>query len=262
MFIKQVSQISELPTLPGVYFFYDRSGQLIYIGKSINIQKRVQQHFSGKDRKSQKLQFFTKRICYEGMGSELISLLYESHLIKEYHPIYNRSQRRKINQYGLFLHERSGYKALMIDKIKPETNAITVFSSLTEAKNTLFRITGKHKLCQKINGLYKTKNYCFQYQVKECYGACMSVEPVNSYNSRVEDFLKNANLEKLTKLVELQGRNDNETGLVYIENGAYKGFGFCPKGTPIDARLPYIKAYDDNRDIQRILQNYLQRVPL
>jgi len=41
-----------LPNSPGVYFFYDQKDTLVYVGKSIDIRKRVQQHFSGRDRKS------------------------------------------------------------------------------------------------------------------------------------------------------------------------------------------------------------------
>ena len=139
-----------------------KANKAIYIGKSINIQQRVKQHFSGKDRKSQKLQHFTDYVSYKLMGSELISLLYESHLIKKHHPIYNRSQRRKIYQYGLFLSNTNGYQALTIGKITAVSKVITTFSTLNEAKEMLFRITEKYQLCQKINGLYKTKSSCFQ----------------------------------------------------------------------------------------------------
>src|SRR5699024_1975787 len=115
--------IKDLPQEAGVYFFYDERDQLIYIGKSINIKKRVQQHFSSRDRKSKKIQLFTRRIESEVMGSELIALLHESDLIKKYQPIYNRSQRRSIYQYGLYLKDRDGYKGLSIEKTHPEKEA-------------------------------------------------------------------------------------------------------------------------------------------
>src|SRR5690606_28759094 len=152
------SQISNLPSLPGVYFFYDNENRLIYIGKSINIQKRVKQHFSGKDRKSFKIQLFTKKIAFEVTGSELIALLYESDLIKKNKPIYNRAQRRTLYQYGLYLNEGHGYKSLSIQKISNNDKELTTFTTLTEAKEALFKITEKYGLCQKLNGLYKSKS--------------------------------------------------------------------------------------------------------
>jgi DNA polymerase-3 subunit epsilon len=48
----------------------------------------------------------------------------------------------------------------------------TSFTSLQEGKNSLFRITDKYNLCQKIR-LYQTKAACFQYKIKECDGACI-----------------------------------------------------------------------------------------
>lgn len=249
--------IKNLPGTAGVYFFYDADDLLIYIGKSINIKKRVQQHFNGKDRKSIKIQLFTTRISYEVMGSELISLLYESDLIKKHQPIYNRSQRRSIYQYGLYVKEINGYKALVIDKITTDKEEINSFSTLKDAKKALFHITEKNKLCQKINGLYKSSSSCFQYHIKECDGACIGLESAESYNDRVDEFLSKITIDKFTRLFEVSGRTPNETGLVYIENGVYKGFGFCSKNTLLNQKLSFIKSFQDNKDVRRILIRHL-----
>lgn len=252
-----MEQINDLPELPGVYFFYDHVDNLIYIGKSIRIRSRVKQHFSGKDRKSLKIQQKTKRIAFEIMGSELIALLYESDLIKKHQPLYNRSQRRIVYQYGLYLEEQGGYKSLRIGKITTEGNEVTCFSSLTEAKNTLYRITEHYGLCQKINGLYKTTNTCFQYYIKSCKGACIGKEPADLYNTRVDEFLNKTIIDRFTHLFEVPGRNENEKGLVYIENGVYKGFGFCSTDQVESDYLNFITPYPDNRDVRRILMRHL-----
>jgi len=242
-----------------VYFFYDKEDRVIYIGKSINIQKRVKQHFSGKDRKSFKIQLFTKKIVFEVTGSELIALLYESDLIKKNKPIYNRAQRRTLYQYGIYLNEVHGYKSLSIQKINNNDEELTSFTTLTEAKEALFKITEEYGLCQKINGLYKSKSACFQYQIKACNGACLSLEPIGSYNQRVDVFINHNFPKKHTQLCKLPGRKENEIGLVYIENGVYKGFGFCPGDTPEGQLLEFISFRQDNRDIRRILMRYLVR---
>lgn len=252
---------TDIPNTPGVYFFYDEKDTLIYIGKSINIRKRIQQHFSGKDRKSIKIQLFTKRVSFEVMGSELIALLYESDLIKKHQPLYNRSQRRTIYQYGLYLNEdKNGYKTLQIDKIKLKNEEITSFSTVKEAKDYLFRITEKYNLCQKLNGLYKTSSYCFQYHIKECNGACMERESPKLYNQRVEEFLNRTKLKKFTKLFNVEGRNKNEIGLVYIENGIYKGFGYCSLDTPKKDWKHHISPRQDNKDVRRILMRYVTQI--
>ena len=246
----------DLPTSPGVYYFFDKRDNLVYIGKSIDIRKRVQQHFSGKDRKSVKIQIHVCRVSFEVMGSDLIALLYESELIKLHQPLYNRSQRRTIYQYGLYRKDIGGYIGLGINRISLDEEAITSFTSVREAKETLYRITEKYGLCQKINGLYRTAGPCFQYQIKICKSACLGLEPVIDYNERVNTFLKSRTIGKFTRLFEVTGRNENEIGLVYIENGVYNGFGFCPKTTRKDKKS-FITSREDNKDVRRILIRHL-----
>ena len=249
--------IQELPDLPGVYFFYNKRDELVYIGKSIRIRKRVLQHFQGKDRKSLKIQRTVKRIAYELMGSELVALLYESDLIKLHQPLFNRAQRRTLYQYGLYLQEENGYKILCVDAIREGGNEIASFSSMREAKNALYRITENYELCQKLNRLYKTRYACFQYQIRSCHGACIGREDPESYNRRVDRFLHGHSFERFTQLFEVQGRNEGEKGLVYVEQGVYKGFGFCPKDTPEERFLQHIDHRADNKDVRRILMRYL-----
>ncbi len=249
--------IEQLPEIAGGYFFYGDQERLLYIGKSINIKKRVLQHFSGKDRKSLKIQMFTQKITFEPMGSELIALLHESDLIKKHQPIYNRAQRRTLYPYGLYLGETNDYKSLVVQKIIPGKDELMAFSSMKEAKNALFKITENHHLCQKINELYKTKDACFQYQIKECDGACIGLESTDSYNQRVVTFIEQLHIKKFTRILEMVGRHENEKGLVYIENDVYKDFGFCPSTTNKNTFLDFIEYKQDNKDIRRILIRYL-----
>ena len=248
--------IQALPNTAGVYYFYGAQDQLLYVGKSIHIKKRVQQHFTAKDRKSLKIQHFTTRIHYEVMGSELVSLLYESALIKKHQPLYNRSQRRTIYTYGLYENEQHGYKQLLLQKSTTDKEELIGFSSLNEGKTALFRFTEKHRLCQKINGLYHSTGSCFQFQIKECNGACIGKELPADYNKRVLALVNDLNLQNRTHLFELTGRTAEEIALVYIEKGVYKGFGFCPTTTKKEDRLLYITPYQDTKDARRILKQY------
>jgi len=255
-FIENI-EIHNLPQIPGVYFFYNDKNDLVYIGKSINIYKRVQQHFKGKDRKSIKIQNQVKYIRFEETGSELIALLHESELIKIHKPIFNRAQRKTHLYYGLYLKNVDGYLGLHIQKITDDKDVITTFSSLNEAKETLFKITEYYFLCQKINNLYQTNSACFGYQVKMCFGACVQKEKPELYNKRVMKFIENNVLEKFTKFFVLPGRNPKEIGIVYIENGTYKGFGFCKARTRKENYIKHIQPKQDNKDARRILIRYI-----
>lgn len=251
------TMIQGLPDLPGVYFFYTQHDELVYIGKSVHIRKRVLQHLHGKDLKSRRIQRTVTRITYELMGSELIALLYESDLIKRYQPLYNCSQRRTIDRFGLYIQYENGFKALRIEHNQEDGNEIATFAGMTEAKNTLYRLTEKYKLCQKINGLYKTRSACFHYQLKSCYGACIGKETPESYNQRADKFLHEHRFERFTKLFEVEGRSAAEKGLVYIEKGIYMGFGFCAQNTPQNSLLKHITYRADNKDVRRILMRHL-----
>ena len=98
-------------------------------------------------------------VIVEASGSELIALLKEGEEIKINKGIYNRAQRKSIFQYALYMHKNeAGYLALSVEKADGRKKEITSFTTLQEGRNALFKITEKHNLCQKINGLYITKN--------------------------------------------------------------------------------------------------------
>jgi len=254
------SLIHSLPKECGVYIIYNLDNEIIYIGKSINIRKRLVQHFASTEVKELKLKSNTHRIEWELTGSELIALLRESELIKQHLPIFNRAQRRQRYFYALYdEYTKEGYNALIVSKIQTGREELTTFSSAMEAKNMLYAVTEKYMLCQKINGLYPSKNQCFQYTIKQCNGACINIEPVTIYNERVESFLQKVRLPKGEFLIEVEGRNKDEKGIVLVKNGMYKGFGFAPKNLrSIISLKKYIDEKDDNRDVRRIIMRHLR----
>ena len=158
MLPKLLDIIEKLPSKTGVYYIHNEKGDLIYIGKSKNIKKRVNQHFTGVNSKSKKIQRDVFDVSFEETGSELIALLKESEEIKINKPIYNRAQRKSIFNFAMYSHlDENGYLALKIEKSDGRKKEITSFVSLQEGKNLLFKITATHELCQKINGFVRNK---------------------------------------------------------------------------------------------------------
>jgi DNA polymerase III subunit epsilon len=207
MLPKLLDIVEALPSKTGIYYIHNENGDLIYIGKSKNIKKRVNQHFTGTNSKSKKIQRDVYAVTYEETGSELIALLKESEEIKVNKPIYNRAQRKSIFQYALYsFKDEKGYLALRVEKADGRKKEITSFTSLQEGKNALFRITEKYHLCQKINGLYETKNACFQYKIKECNGACIDEESPEIYNEKVKEFLAENSFENQNMVIVDRGR--------------------------------------------------------
>lgn len=257
-------QIDALPDAAGVYYFYDEKGEVIYVGKSINIRKRVVSHFTI-DLKSKKSIEFKNRIAdisYELTGSELVALLYESDEIKRLKPSYNRQQRRSVFSSGIYVYlDQNGYKRLTYNKVTLGQYPIIALSNHFKAKNFLFHKVAKFNLCQKLCDLYKTNGACFDYQVHQCQGACLGLEPPESYNARVDQAIESLQYEHDTFVVIGKGRIAGEKSVVGVLNGRYLGFGFIDESfsaTGFESFKEVIKPYLDNKDVQQIIRGYLR----
>ena len=260
---KLLDIVENLPSKTGIYYIHNEKGDLIYIGKSKNIKKRVNQHFTGTSSKSKKIQRDVFAVTFEETGSELIALLKESEEIKINKPVYNRAQRKSIFQWALYASKDAlGYLRLSVEKADGRKKELTSFTSLMEGKNALFRITEKYQLCQKLNGLYESKTACFQYKIKECKGACIEKEKVEDYNCRVEEFMKNMQFENDNMVIVDKGRSIEERSAVLIENGVYKGYCFFDLNyqiTNVEVLKNIIIPMQSNRDTKTIIQLYLRK---
>lgn len=260
---KLLDIVESLPSKTGIYYIHNEKGDLIYIGKSKNIKKRVNQHFTGTTYKCKKIQLEVYAVTFEETGSELIALLKESEEIKINKPIYNRSQRKTIFQWALYaVKDENGYLSLRLQKADGRKKEITSFVSVQEGKNALFKITDQYNLCQKINGLYDTKNACFKYKIKECDGACVGEISPEEYNERVHEFIESNLFENENMVIIDRGRSLQERSAVMIENGIYKGYCFFDLNyqiTNIEVLKNIIVPMQNNRDTRNIIQGYLRK---
>ncbi len=253
---------SKLPSAPGIYYFHDENGKLLYIGKSKNIHSRVLSHFQNSSTsKAIEMRSNTASISYEETGSELIALLLESDEIKKHKPIYNRLQRRTSYKYGLYsFYTQAGYHVLQVEKIKTTGKPHTVCGSFDEALVMVHKLAAKHNLCQKLCGLYQNHGACFQHSIKQCNGACIGEEPAEAYNLRVEKALAEFHHKWTDMAIFDHGRNEDEISVVLIENNTYAGFGWMSKDDSVESPVQIkdaIKTYPDNRDVQQIIKGFL-----
>ncbi len=255
-----------LPEESGVYYLRNDQNQVIYIGKSKNIRKRVLSHLSNNgSRRSIELKESIAGIDYELTGSELVALLVESSEIKKHIPRYNRAQKRKTMQYGLYSQkDEKGYYRLSIEKTANRINQSpeTCFKNKAEAKAILSRLIERHWLCQKLCGMYDTDGACFHYGIRQCNGACIGKEPADIYNKRVMKALSAFYYQQKNMLIIDKGREEHEKSVIQLENGKYIGFGFLNTETSylqMEDITDCIRIYEDNRDVQQIIRTYLNR---
>jgi DNA polymerase-3 subunit epsilon len=260
---KLLDIVSKLPAKTGVYYIHNEKGNLIYIGKSRNIKKRINQHFTGTSTKCKKIQAEVFTVTYDETGNELVALLKESEEIKINKPIYNRAQRKSIFELALYAEkDEKGYINLKLQKADGRKKEITSFTSIQEGKNALFRITSHYNLCQKLTGLYSTKTNCFQYSIKECDGACLGAISPEEYNARVQAFIEKNSFENQNMVLIDKGRSISERSAVLIENGIYKGYAFYDLNYQIhniEILRNIIIPMQNNRDTKSIIQGHIRK---
>lgn len=260
---KLLDIVESLPSKTGTYYIHNEKSELIYIGKSRNIKKRINQHFTGTTTKCKKIQAEVFTVTYDETGSELIALLKESEEIKINKPILNRAQRKTIFQWALYSeYDNNGYLNLKLQKADGRKKEITSFTTLQEGKNTLFRIASEYHLCQKLTGLYITKSECFQYKIKECDGACTGKISALVYNERVQSYIDKNSFENQNMVLIDRGRTINERSAILIENGIYKGYAFYDLNyqiNNIEILRNIIIPMQNNRDTRNIIQSHIRR---
>lgn len=254
--------IEALPEACGVYYFTDKKGFVVYIGKSINIKSRAKQHFSKQSLKTDKLFQKVANISYEVTGSELASLLKESKEIKEVQPEINRAQKTKHYNYAVVVGlDKSGYKMYKVVKADKTDEALSFYGSRKSALGHIEQIGEAFQLCHKINKVDRSKNTCFNYEVLKCQGACIGEEPPYLYNERFEESVPFVNrlFEENFVLTEL-GRTPDERAVFLVENGHYRGYGYVDVDDShygIEELKECIKYEAINPEADLILRNYM-----
>jgi len=258
-----ISKIDSIPEEPGIYYFYNEEGDLIYIGKSRNLQQRISTHLSNNaTNRAMEMRDMIADIYWELTGSELIALLRESFEIKDNKPIYNRAQRRSSFQWGIFIFtDDDGYLNFRHELIDSDESPLSVFTSKEKAKSKLIRLVETYDLCQKLAGLYETSGPCFQHHVGICKGACCGKESVKDYNKRAMQAAEEFVFTHRNFFIIDKGRDEDERCAVKVINGKYNGYGYFEinnMGFGLEAVHECIQPSPDNRDIQVILKHYLK----
>jgi DNA polymerase-3 subunit epsilon len=263
-----LERIHKLPETAGVYYFYNVYGHVIYVGKSINIKKRVMQHFGKMDAKSDKMIAKVADINFEETGSELVAMLFESNEIKALQPEINRAQKTITYPYFLYCYENeNGYICLNWDKSSVKTRAnkkiLNHFSSKFSVRSQLLSVTEQLNLCACLTGINDMENSCFYQQTGSCHGAKLGLEDSQDYNERAE-----IAVEILTKQFDQnffileKGRNADEKSIVLIEDGHYRGYGYISEEYAVfdeNSWKSLIKYLPTNPECNQIIIQWLDK---
>ena len=120
---RQIDIVEKMPSETGVYYIYNKEGELIFLGKSKNIKSRINKHFTKDGKKPRQLQKETRKVTFELTGSELIALLKENEELQRNRPRYNHWQDRfegkltaSSNGHSSEFEKLEGKNLLIVDK--------------------------------------------------------------------------------------------------------------------------------------------------
>ena len=262
-----VEQIKKLPNQPGVYYFHDEKGKVIYVGKAKNLCKRVNSHFANNNPAKQKQEFLRKihDISYQTCGTELMAFILESVEIKKLWPQQNRSQKRLEQTYALYSFEdRNNYLRLAIEKKNKTLQPLYTFNLLAEGHNLLRKLCTQFKLCPKLCFLQTSAATCTGVEANTCAGACEYKELPAEYNHKVRQCLSYLNNELPTFALMDTGLQHQQLSCILMEKGRFYGMGYLPGDCTvqsIDELKNYLTPYSENDYIRGLIYQHALRFP-
>ncbi|WP_214227623.1 exonuclease domain-containing protein [Pedobacter sp. B4-66] len=261
------SEVDKLPLSPGVYYFKDQKGKVIYIGKAKSLKKRVCSHFTGNSTTKQRQDFLKDiySVDFEICGTELMAFILEASEIKKLWPENNRALKRFEQKYSLFAFEdQKGYIRLGIDKFKKNTPVLYSFNTILEGHNLLKALIKEHLLCEKLCFIQKNRQCCTAHEEGKCAGACLGKESAAAYNVRVKYAIDDLKLMLPTFAVIDKGRTEDEQSCLLVEQGKFYGMGYISHYTDInepEQLKSALQPYPSNDYILHMIMAHTEQFP-
>lgn len=198
---KQDLAVFGLPDAPGVYFFRDQDGAILYIGKATSLKDRVRSYFNPDLMETRGLRLVSmvtlaKTVTFQETGSVLEALLLESKLIKEHGPVYNAKEKDNKSFTCVVITKESFPRVLTMrirdyEKKFTKKDALAVYgpfaslSQLREAMKIIRKMFPYRDTCDLGSG-----KPCFNAQIKLCPGVCVGMITEEDYKKNITNIRK------------------------------------------------------------------------
>ena len=209
-------ELKKMPDTPGVYLMHNKHDDVIYVGKAINLKRRVSSYFRQSTKKSLKIQSMVTQIVrfeYILTDSELEALILECNLIKEYRPKYNTMlMDDKTYPYVMVTTSENYPRIVMARRMKKDGNKyFGPFTSGGAVRDTIDLLQKMYHIrsCRKSIIVKHDENYkansnntatkeiptvngrpCLYYHMGQCGGACQGYISVEEYKENVNKAIK------------------------------------------------------------------------
>jgi DNA polymerase-3 subunit epsilon len=255
---------AQLPVSPGVYYFHDNKGKVMYVGKAKNIKKRVNSHFSNNSDGRQRQDFlrYIYSISFKSCGTELMASILEAAEIKRLWPIFNQAQKTQEDVYGIFMYEdQKGYLRLVIDKKRRHSKPVCSFHNKVDVHNFLKKLLQRFRLCPRLCYIQSDQETCIGIIEEYCNGACEGLEEAGVYNTRVREALASL-ANKSSYILFDKGVEENQLSCIMVEKGSLVSIGFVPvhlKNGDFSAVRQCLEPLKENSVIRHLLSRYAEQ---
>jgi DNA polymerase-3 subunit epsilon len=251
-----------LPEKPGVYYFYNREKKVVYVGKAVNLKKRVASHFSGHSVNSQRQHFLRDihGISFEVCATELMALLLECSEIKKLWPAYNKALKRFESKFGLYVYEaRSGYKYLAIGKVGKFQACVQSFGQEYDGIILLRYLADQfgldHRFCK--YGRAQQGEFFQKPDFSE-------LPDVAHHNNQVEKALEFLTQNRPSFAIVDKGRSSDERSCVWVQDGYFYGMGYIAHDLGFEDPLQlreHVTRYKSNQYLMQLIQTFAKKNP-
>lgn len=239
-----------LPQTAGIYLFKNSQDKIIYVGKAINLKKRVISHFTGNNSSLRRQQFINeiRHIEFKESGTELMALLMECDYIKRLWPKYNRALKKYDPKYGLWCYEdQNGYLRLSIGQIRKNTQPVFYFNSVLESTQFLHKLIQDYQLTI---GLCQFFNPTAIPLIDRIQTKNLELPDQEVYNKRVNEAINNLDNQQKTFVIVDKGRIETENSFVYFKQNKLHAIGF------FDQELSFTHIEEIITQEQLVFSNY------
>ncbi|AEM74607.1 excinuclease ABC subunit UvrC [Caldicellulosiruptor acetigenus] len=190
-------KLSNLPTSPGVYIMKDENGNVIYVGKAVNLRNRVRQYFQNSQDMPPKTKLMVKKIKdldYIVTDNEVEALILECNLIKEYRPKYNVLLRDDKNYQYIKITNEMFPRLVTTRKVEkdgsryfgPYVSGYSVKQTVELLKSLFMLRTCKKKFPDQLG----KGRPCLNFHIEKCLGVCKGDVSEEEYQKLVDRAVK------------------------------------------------------------------------
>ena len=240
-------QLKILPDKPGVYIMHDVDDKIIYVGKAVNLKRRVKSYFRKTD-KTERIKRMVSLIDhfeYIVVDNEAEALILECNLIKKNRPKFNVLLKDDKTYPYIKIDIKSDYPNVTITRkiINDGSKYFGPYANPGAAKEMLDFIKQKYKIRQCKNFRSETRA-CLNYHINRCLGPCMGYVSKEDYRKQIDEIIDilDGKVDKVLK--ELEKQMIEESSKMNFEQAAY-----------IRDRMLAIKRVNEKQKVSNITEN-------